>query len=67
MTAIAKLTPCTQADIKPDVRKDDAILAALDALARAQNAYRSGLYHAANQHVIVAARKLIAGAWPEEV
>lgn len=65
MNAIAKIRPHTQADPAPDVRKDDAILAALDALAKAQTAYRSGLHHAANQHVITAARKLIAGAWPE--
>jgi len=65
MNAIAKIHPSAQADITPDVRKDDAILAALEALVRAQNAYKSGCHHAANLHVVLAAQKLIAGSMPE--
>ncbi|WP_420331888.1 hypothetical protein [Oceanicaulis alexandrii] len=65
MNAIAKIRPHTQAEPAPDVRKDEAILAALDALVRAQNAYKSGCHHAANLHVAFAARKLIAGSMPE--
>ncbi len=65
MNAIAKIHPSAQADISPDARKDDAILAALEALVRAQNAYKSGCHHAANLHVAFAAQKLIAGSMPE--
>lgn len=60
-----KLHPEKQAKNPPDAVKDQAILDALNALVNAQNAYRSGLHHAANKHVAVAARRLIAGAWPE--
>ena len=65
MNAIAKIYPSAQADITPDVRKDAAILAALEALVRAQNAYKSGCHHAANLHIAFAAQKLIAGSMPE--
>lgn len=65
MNAITQIIPQTQAKPAPDVRKDEAIIAALEALARAQNAHRAGLHHAASAHIATAARKLINGAMPE--
>ena len=37
----------------------------IEALVRAQNAYKSGCHHAANLHIAFAAQKLIAGSMPE--
>lgn len=65
MNVLTKFPPEDQAKRAPDAAKDQAILDALDALVRAQNAYRTGLHHAASAHVATAARKLIAGAMPE--
>lgn len=53
------------APMAPDVKKDDAVIAALTSLAKAGEAYKAGLFGAMDMHQRDAARTLIEAWMPE--